>query len=155
MQPHAVGETQLLVGTLEGTGVTLLDMGEKTPAARWTSKDLKPEFPDFVVHAGCAYGFDMGVFCCIELENGNRCWKKGRYGRGQVVLLADQSLLLVVTEKGEVVLLPADPRRHEELGRFQAVEGKTWNHPVVVRGRLYLRNAEEMACHELPAQSRK
>jgi hypothetical protein len=65
------------------------------------------------------------------------------------MLLADQSRLLVLSEKGEAVLLAADPERHQELGRFQAVNGKTWNHPVIVRGRLYVRNAEEMACYEL------
>ena len=43
--------------------------------------------------------------------------------------------------------LPAKPVR--ELGRFLAVDGKTWNHPVIAHGRLYVRNAEEMACYEL------
>jgi outer membrane protein assembly factor BamB len=156
LQPHVVGKDQLLVGGLEGTGVTLLDVrsagGKITPEVRWTSPAVKPEFPDFVVHEGHAYGFDQGAFCCLDLENGKRCWKKGRYGRGQVVLLADQALLLAVTEKGEAVLLSADPTKHEERGRFQAIEGKTWNHPVVVRGRLYVRNAEEMACYELPSR---
>jgi hypothetical protein len=65
------------------------------------------------------------------------------------VLLADQGLLLVISETGEVVLLAADPSRHQELGRFQAIQGKTWNHPVIAHGRLYARNAEEMACYEL------
>ena len=66
-----------------------------------------------------------------------------------MLLLADQPLLLVVSESGEVVLLAVNPDRHEELGRFQAVDGKTWNHPVIAHGRLYVRNAEEMACYEL------
>jgi hypothetical protein len=65
------------------------------------------------------------------------------------LLLGDQPLLLVVTDSGEAVLVAADPDRHTELGRFQAVSGKTWNHPVVAHGRLYVRNAAEMACYEL------
>jgi outer membrane protein assembly factor BamB len=152
-QPHAVGETQLLVATLTGPGVALVDVArsgdtwEVTP--RWETTDLKPEFPDLVVHQGHAYGFDLSVFCCLDLATGKRRWKGGRYGRGQVMLLPDQSLLLVLSEKGEAVLLAADPERHRELGRFQAVEGKTWNHPVICRGRLYVRNAEEMACYDV------
>ena len=108
------------------------------------------------MHQGHAYGFDVSTFCCIDLATGKRCWKAGRYGRGQVILLADQGLLLVLSETGEAVLLAANPQRHEELGRFRALHGKTWNHPVVVRGRLYARNAEEMACYELgaPADTR-
>ncbi len=153
-QPHVVGDAQLLVSTYEGTGVTCVDVGRQAGAwnvaTRWTSHDMRPEFPDFVVHQSHAYGFDVSVFCCIDLADGKRCWKGGRYGRGQVLLLADQSLLLVVSERGEAILLAADPQRPRELGRFQAIEGKTWNSPVIAQGRLFVRNAEEIACYELP-----
>jgi hypothetical protein len=79
----------------------------------------------------------------------------GRYGKGQVLLLADQALLLVLSEEGAAVLLAANRNRHEELGRFQAINGKTWNHPVVAHGRLYVRNGEEMACYELGPAGRR
>jgi hypothetical protein len=116
---------------------------------------MKPEFPDFVVHGGCAYGFDGATLCCLDLASGTRRWKQGRYGRGQVMLLQQQSLLLVISEKGEAILLAADPERHRELGRFRALDGKTWNHPVIAHGRLYVRNAEEMACYELAGFKQK
>jgi hypothetical protein len=87
----------------------------------------------------------------VDLATGKRRWKGGRYGHGQVVLLADQALLLVLGEAGEVALVRADPKRHEELGRLAALTGKTWGHPTVAGGRLYVRNAEEMACYDLPA----
>jgi hypothetical protein len=115
---------------------------------------LKPEFPDFVVHQGHAYGFDVSIFTCVDLATGKRCWKGGRYGRGQVMLLADQSLLFVMSENGEAVLLAADPHQQKELGRFKALEGKTWSHPVISHGRLYARNAEEIACYELGLSGR-
>ena len=83
------------------------------------------------------------------MADGKRSWKDGRYGREQVMLLADQELLLVTSEAGELVLLAANPEQRQELGRFQALEGKTWNHPVVRGDRVYLRNAEEMACFEV------
>jgi outer membrane protein assembly factor BamB len=155
VQPHALGPGQLLVGTLDGYSTTLVEVARDGDAwraeRRWTSKDLKPEFPDFVVHQGHAYGFDVNIFCCIDLASGKRCWKAGRYGRGQVVLLADQSLLLVAAENGAVVLLAANPQQPQELGRFPALDGKTWNHPVVVGQKLYIRNAEELACYTLPS----
>jgi len=60
---------------------------------------------------------------------------------------------VVVSETGEAVLVAANPEKHEELGRFQAVQGKTWNHPVIAHGRLFVRNGEELACFELkPAE---
>jgi outer membrane protein assembly factor BamB len=153
LQPHLLGDTQLVVGTLSGPGMSLLDV---TPdgaswktVERWATTQVKPEFPDFVVHEGHAYGFDLGIFCCLDLANGKRTWKGGRYGRGQVMLLADQPLLLVLSETGEAILLATNPKQQEERGRFQALNGKTWNHPVISHGRLFVRNAEEIACYEL------
>jgi hypothetical protein len=152
VQAHLLGKTELVVGTLSGPGVARIDVthdGGWKATELWATTDLQPEFPDFVAHQGHAYGFDSGIFCCIDLESGTRRWKGGRYGRGQVMLLADQPALLVLTEKGQAVLLAANPERHQELGRFPALAGKTWNHPVIAHGRLYVRNAAEMACYEL------
>jgi outer membrane protein assembly factor BamB len=152
-QAHRVGDGRLVVGSLQGPGVAMIEVGRDGSAWKtepvWTTTRMKPEFPECVVHKGHLYGFDLATFCCFDVATGERCWRQGRYGRGQVVLLADQSLLLVISEEGEAILLAANPRQSEELGRFQAVKGKTWNHPVIVHGRLYVRNAEEMACYEL------
>jgi outer membrane protein assembly factor BamB len=157
VQAHLMGKGQLVVGTMSGNGVARIDVTrDSVPKANelWSTNQLNPEFPDFVVHEGHAYGLDSGVFCCIELESGTRRWKGGRYGRGQVMLLADQPALLVLTEKGQAILLAANPERREERGRFQALAGKTWNHPVIAHRsgkapRLYVRNAAEMACYDV------
>jgi len=116
---------------------------------RWTSRGLKPYFNDFVVHKGHAYGFDGSILACIDLATGERKWKGGRYGQGQLVLLPDDDMLLVLSEEGEVVLVGATPDQHTEIARFKAIEGKTWNHPVVVRDVLLVRNGEEMAAYRL------
>ncbi|HEV3145054.1 MAG TPA: PQQ-binding-like beta-propeller repeat protein [Gemmataceae bacterium] len=152
-QPHLVGDAQIAVATLEGNGTSLIrvsqaGMGWKAETV-WNSAQMKTEFPDFVIHEGHIYGFDVAMFCCIDAANGKRSWKEGRYGRGQVMLLADQALLLVTSEKGEIILLRANPTQSEELGRCQAIDGKTWNHAVIAHGKLFIRNAEEMACYEL------
>jgi outer membrane protein assembly factor BamB len=161
LEPHRVSDSQLLVHTIQGvsSALALLDIttnnGKWQVNEAWVSHSLKPEFPDLVVYQGHAYGFDNATFCCIDLKDGKRSWKGGRYGRGQVMLLPEQGLLLVTSEKGEVILLKANPERSEELGRFQWSDvatwkdAVTWNHPVVAHGRLYVRNDREMACYEL------
>jgi outer membrane protein assembly factor BamB len=152
VQPHSLGDGRILIAS-ESDGTILLDVkhdGSTWAVSRqWTSRAFKPNFNDFVVHDRSLYGFDGNIFCCVDVQTGKRRWKDGRYGHGQVMLLADQSLLLVVSEEGEVILLKANPENHEEIGRFQAIEGKTWNHPAIAKGRLYVRNGKEIACYRL------
>jgi outer membrane protein assembly factor BamB len=123
--------------------------GGWTVDERWTTNALKPYFNDLVVHKGQAFGFDGSILASINLEDGTRAWKGGRYGHGQLVLLPEQDLLLVLSEEGEVALVGATPGSFVEHARFKAIEGKTWNHPVLVGDILLVRNGEEMAAFRL------
>ena len=128
--------------------------GGWTVQTRWTSTGLKPYFNDFVVHRGHAFGFDGSILACIDLADGARRWKGGRYGYGQLLLLPEQDLLLVVSEEGEIALVGAAPDQFREIARVPGIDGKTWNHPVLVGDILLVRNAEEMAAFRLPLAAR-
>ncbi len=125
-----------------------------TTSERWTSNGLKPYFNDFVVHKDHAYGFDGRILSCINLKDGQRKWKGGRYGNGQLVLLPDQDLLLVLSEEGELALVGATPDQFTEIAHTSAIEGKTWNHPVLVGDTLLVRNSEQMAAFRLSLADR-
>ena len=146
--PRQIDDAGIVFGS-EDLGLVRIDLAKATPEAKWDSRALRPAYNDFVSQDGSIYGFDEGMFCCLDAATGKRRWKGGRYGHGQVLLVADQHLLLVISETGEAVLIAARPDRHEELGRFQAINGKTWNHPAIAHGNLYVRNAEEIACYQL------
>lgn len=146
--PRQIDDKGVVIGS-EDLGLVRIELAEATPTQRWDTRALRPAYNDFVSLDGFIYGFDEGFFCCVDAATGKRRWKAGRYGHGQVLLLAEQRLLLVIAENGEAVLVSARPDQHEELGRFQAVNGKTWNHPAIARGFLYVRNAEEIACYKL------
>lgn len=125
-----------------------------TAEERWHSRGLKPYFNDLVTHAGHAFGFDASILSSIDLTDGTRNWKGGRYGHGQLVLLPDQDLLLVLSEEGELALVKATPDAFTEVARFKAIEGKTWNHPALIGNILLVRNGEEMAAFRMPTAAR-
>ena len=156
VQPAVVGDSDVLLGTgmVMGTRrIKLTHDGDSwTPSEVWTCRKFKPYYNDFVQYKDHIYGFgEGGTLVCVELAQGNLLWKSpGVYGSGQMLLLEEQGLLLVLCEKGDVALVEARAEGPKEVARFHALDGKTWNHPVVAHGKLYVRNGEETACFELP-----
>jgi len=158
IQPALTQDGDVLVGDGQASGTYRIAVsqgaGGWTVAERWKSNALKPFFNDFVVHKGHAFGFDGSILACIDLADGKRKWKGGRYGNGQLILLADQDLLLVVSEEGELALVAAASDKFTQLARIPAIEGKTWNHPVLAGDILLVRNGEEMAAFRLSLSGR-
>jgi outer membrane protein assembly factor BamB len=154
-QPAVLSDTDFLVGTpftqgLKRVRVTRTD-STWTASDVWFTKGISPYFNDLVVHKDHLYGIDGKFLTCVSIEDGKRRWRVRGYDAGQVLLLPSEDLLLVVSEQGDLALVAASPEAHRELpGRFHALEGKTWNHPVVAHGRLYVRNGQEAVCYELP-----
>jgi len=156
MQPAVTAEGDLLITSGDAMGgvgmrriaVTHTPAGWKTEE-RWTSRGLTPGFNDTVVHNGHAFGFSGSILACIDVKDGTRNWKGGRYGNGQIVLLADQDLLIVVSEEGDLALVKATPDQFTELARVPAIQGKTWGHPALAGDVLLVRNGEEMAAFRL------
>lgn len=160
VQPAITEDGDILINAMAATGglgtrrlsVKKSDAGWNVEE-KWTSNGLKPYFNDLVVHKGFAYGFDGSILSAIDLSDGKRKWKGGRYGNGQLVLLAEQDLLLVVSEEGELALVSATPDQYKEIARIPALNAKTWNHPVIVHDVLLIRNGEEMAAYRLPLET--
>ncbi|MBX7166164.1 MAG: PQQ-binding-like beta-propeller repeat protein [Pirellulales bacterium] len=152
-QPQQIDAESVVVPLGDGIGLARLKISRASDTwqveTQWTSKQLRPSYNDFVSYEGFLYGFDQNIFTCIDAATGKRRWKQGRYGFGQVLLLRPVGQLIVLGEDGAAVLLTATPDRHEERGRFAAIAGKTWNHPIVVGDRLYVRNGEMAACFAL------
>jgi len=153
LQPRVVGDDTVLLGTPMNVGTRAIRItkvnGELAAKELWTSRNLKPDFSDMVTYQEYIYGNDAGFLTCLDLKTGDRMWKGGRYGKGQVLLLENAGLILVAAEDGRVHLVRADPKEFVEVDSFKALEGKTWNHPVVVGDKLYVRNSHEAAGFQL------
>ncbi len=153
VQPAVLPDGDILVATGYGIGTHRIaprqEAGNWQVETAWETRNLKPYFNDFVLHKGHVYGFDDKIMACVDPATGDRVWKGGRYGYGQLVLLADQDVLLVLSERGDVALVEAKLDGHQELARFHAMDGKAWSHPVVAHGKLFVRNSAEAVCYQL------
>jgi outer membrane protein assembly factor BamB len=152
-QPLVVDSNRVFVAAGYGVGCAMLRI-ESTPAGGWTAtelwknRNLKPKFTNLVRRGDYVYGLDDGILACLNLTDGRREWKDGRYGHGQILLVGD--LLVVQAESGDVALVQPDAAGFRELSRFAAIRGKTWNNPVLAGSLLMVRNDEEAAGYRLP-----
>lgn len=81
---------------------------------------------------------------CIELTTGNLMWSTNNFGMGGLILV--NTNLLVLTERGQLVLVRPTPSAYVEVARYQgfqftaAAPGKCWNCPAFSDGRIYARS---------------
>lgn len=148
-QPIQVGPQQLLITASYGVPCHLLRIEGAKAESVWDSLDLKTKFSSAVVKDGFAYGLSEGRLACINLANGDRVWKGGKYGYGQNLLVGD-GYILIQAENGDVALVKADPEEFVELGKISALTGKTWNPPALAGKYLLIRNDHEAVGLKLP-----
>lgn len=152
-QAIAIDGNRFFVSAGYGKGAALVevkDNGGKLAAAKvWENNNMKNKFNSSVIHNGFAYGLDEGILACVDVATGERKWKGGRYGYGQVILAGDQ--LIITSDTGELALVKATPDSHQEVAKFAALEGRTWNYPAIANGKLLVRNASQMALFDIAA----
>jgi outer membrane protein assembly factor BamB len=152
-QPVVIGNDRIFLSASYGAGCVLLQLsagpdGKLVATERWKNHLMKSAFSNVVPRDEFIYGLDDGVLACVDVSTGQRKWKDGRYGHGQVLLVGD--LLLVQTERGPVTLVQSNPGEFHELARLDALDGKTWTVPALAGDLLLVRNDQEAACYRLP-----
>jgi outer membrane protein assembly factor BamB len=150
-QPLLLGDDRVFLSASYGHGSAAFEVtrtGETfSVKTLWQNTRMKNKFASSVLHRGYIFGLDEAILACLDAATGELKWKGGRYGYGQIMLAGEH--LVVLAEDGDVALVKATPDGHEELARFPAVSGKTWNHPVIAGGRLIVRNLREMAAFDI------
>lgn len=150
-QPVVLGANRFLLSAGYGKGCAAFEVTQmnKVFAARqvWRNTFLKNKFSSSVLYEGCIYGLDEDILVCLDAASGERRWKDGRYGYGQVLLAGGN--LVILSGDGDLALVKASPAAYEELARFPALRGKTWNDPAIADGKIFVRNTVEMACFDL------
>jgi outer membrane protein assembly factor BamB len=149
---------QVLISSGYAVGSVLLEVtadkkGSYSVEELWEKRQLRAKFSNNIVIDGHIYGLDEGILTCLDLEDGQRKWKQGRYGYGQMLLAGRH--LLVQAESGEVVLLDVSPQGPKELARLAALSSKTWNHPALAGEYLLVRNDREAVCYRMPVKKQR
>jgi outer membrane protein assembly factor BamB len=152
-QPIVLPQDQIFITSAAGAALVKVSQGRGgawIAEEVWRNRKLKASYGCPIAYQGYVYGLDDGILACLDLADGSQKWKagRGRYGAGQILLCGD--LLLILSEAGELALVEARPDRFSELARIQAIDGKTWNNPTLVGGRVFVRNHLEMAAYDLP-----
>ena len=154
-QPIIVDKNRFFISSGYGKGAALVELKASgntfTANTIWENTNMKNKFNSSVLHNGYIYGLDEGILVCLDVNTGERKWKEGRYGYGQVVLASGH---LIVTDgtTGDVALVKASPDKYTEVARFSALKGQTWNYPALAGGRLLVRNSNEMAAYDIAAK---
>ena len=150
-QPIPVDNNRFFISSGYRKGAALVEVkgsgNSFTATTIWENNNMKNKFNSSVLHDGYIYGLDEGILSCLDVNTGERKWKDGRFGYGQVLLAGGH--LIVMTDSGELVLVKASPAGFSEVARFSALQGKTWNYPAIAGGRLLVRNSNEMAAYDI------
>src|SRR5262249_16061418 len=109
------------------------------PKLVWENKNIRSHFGSCVFWQGHIYGVDDNQLRCLVFDSGEVKWTDKVSGKGSLVL-ADGKLI-VLSERGQLLLAQASPAGFKLVGRAQALGGKCWTTPVLANGKIYCRNA--------------
>jgi len=141
--PIVVGE-QVWIGSGYGKGNGLFNMDGSQAAEVWTNTDLKAQQNPPILIDGHLYGFDgdagkKSPLKCVDFKTGNVVWEAEDIRYGAVAAAGDQ--LIVISDKGELIVAPASPEGFTPSARAKVLDGKCWTVPVISNGLIYLRNS--------------
>ena len=107
-------------------------------------------------HVYCGHGNGTGLPICVELATGKIAWGGNERGpgRGEAAVVYADGHIIYRFQDGVVALVEATPEEYRLKGSFTPAyqEGKSWAHPVVAGGRLYLREQNKLMCYDLRRQ---
>jgi hypothetical protein len=144
-----ISEGKLLVSTGHGVGCALYEITTDTPKEVWRNKNMRNELSSCVLWKGFVCGFDRDRLSCMAWATGNRQWSESGLGQGTLILVDGH--LLVLSDKGKLVLAEANSEGFKAFGTLQMpAEGRYWTAPAFSAGRLFVRNSVgDVVCVDL------
>jgi outer membrane protein assembly factor BamB len=147
------GGDLLFVSAEYGPGAGMLRIEGSKLAELWTSDEvLSNHYATSVFRDGYLYGFhgrqEYGQsFRAVEAKTGKVVWSEERFGAGTVTLVGDR--LLVLRERGELLIAPASPGGFRPLARAAVIGATVRAYPAIANGLVYVRNDNTLLCLDL------
>jgi outer membrane protein assembly factor BamB len=121
-------------------GCALLQIGNASESAvLWQGTEARSQYNTAILSGGHLYGFFGKDLKCLEFDTGKVKWTEPMADAG-CQILADGKLL-ILSERGELVVAEPNPQAYKEISRSQALGGRCWTLPVLSNGRIYCRNS--------------
>ena len=144
VDPIISGDT-VFVSSGCGVGCALLKIEDGNVTKVWRNKNMRNHLNSSVLWQGYLYGFDENELKCLDFKTGHVRWSHKGLGKGSL-MIADGKLI-ILGEKGKLVIAKASPGKFEELAAARVLTGKCWTVPVLANGRIYARNAKgQLVC---------
>jgi len=145
--PLKIENNKLFMSGVRNPGFIIVEVNNNQPKEFIRGNSMKTDFNTCVYHDGYIYGFHVAALRCISAETGEVQWTKRGYGKGSLILVDDH--LIVLSDKGKLIIAEANPDAFTEKVSLQAMEGKSWTAPSFANGKIYLRNLSQMTCIEI------
>ena len=145
--PLQIDENKIFLSGVRNPGFFVVEIKNNKPEQILTGNTMKNDFSSCVYHEGYIYGFNVAAVRCISAETGEAKWTKRGYGKGALMMVDGK--LIVISDKGKVIIIEGTPDAYKELASVQAIKGKSWTAPSFNNGKIFVRNLTEMACYRL------
>jgi len=149
--PIFIAPDKVFISSGYGKGGAVLKMIPEGNTVRvervWASRVMRNHFSTSILHDGHLYGFDEGTLKCVDLKTQKATWRKRGMGKGSLIY-ADGHLI-VLSERGKLVLVKASPKQYVETASAQVLSGRCWTLPSIGDGKLFLRNQKKILCMDL------
>ena len=125
----------------------LIKIDDNIPSEVFSGISMQNHFSSSCYYNGYIYGFSVAALQCISAETGEKKWTKRGFGKGSLIIVNNK--LLVLSDKGKLILAETNPEVYTEISTHQVIEGKSWTAPSFANGKIFLRNLTEIACYKL------
>lgn len=146
-----VSNGKAFVSSGYGKGCALIDVSTNNFSITYENKNMKNHFNSCVLFNGYLYGFDESELKCMDFLTGDVKWSQKGLGKNSL-MIADNKLI-IMTEKGELVIAEVSPESYKEISRAKILDGLCWTVPVLSNGKIYCRNHEgDLVCLDVKSK---